>query len=150
MTNDNKRGFELVSNKNRFNKNIYDDIDFNETYIKYPNIPLPNRLDNTNIYEFKTYENITLTPYTPKNIYFDIKAYMPKNEILFITTNLTKNNIFNVTLKQIYNYNDYLLDTNIGIILVNYTNEPIYLPKDEVITTGMFIKTYTNEVKNNE
>jgi dUTPase len=157
MKNKNKiRGFEVVDKEFRKIKTEILDTEFDETYYKYPEIVLPERLDNNSIYSFKTIIPITLTPYQPTIIYFDVKAYMQANELLLLTTNLiadvNKHNVFNVTLKQCYTQHDYLNNAtggNLSLTLVNYSTEPIYIKKNEEIAIGFFINTLTKDGSTN-
>jgi dUTP pyrophosphatase len=135
-----QRGFEIVNDKHRKNKNIA--------------INLPKRSDAGSAgYDFFTPVDLIVPKLGTAKFYTDIKAYMPKNEtlLLFIRSSLgIKHKIIlatNVSIIDSSYYSNLDNDGNIIVTLYNYGIEDYLIKKGERVVQGMFVnyKTVDNE-----
>lgn len=126
------RGFEIVKEDMRKNKNV--------------EIKLPQRGSKIAAgYDFSTPIEVTIQPNESKLIWTDIKAYMQEGEVLLIdvrsSIGIKKGLMLSNTIGVIdadY-YQNESNDGNIGISLRNISENPITLTAGERIAQGIFI-----------
>jgi len=123
-----QRGFEIVPNE----------------YRKYldSNIVLPTRGDDRSAgYDFYSPESIIITPGEKITIWSDVCAYMQPDEVLMIYVRSSigiKKGLVLANGTGIIDSSYY--PHNIGICLVNTTNENVELLKGDRIAQGVFMK----------
>ena len=111
-------------------------------------IQLPTRgSEHSAGYDFYTPCNITIPPHGSTGIIpTDVKAYMQEDEVLLLFVRSSVGIKKNVTLKNGTGIidSDYFSnpdnDGNIGVALVNHSNEEVFIPKGERIVQGVFVK----------
>ena len=125
------RGFELVENK----KN-------NE------NIILPTRADSGSAgYDFYAPKDYICQPHKVTKIWTDVKAYMLPHEFLLLDVRSSMGGKFHLAntigiIDSTY-YNNADNEGNIGIFLVNDTDEPIEIKAGERVAQGIFLNYLT-------
>lgn len=124
------RGFELISEENKKNKNI--------------DIKLPFRATkNSMAYDFYAPIDYTVKPHEIVKIWTDVKTYMQSNEGLVINVRSSMGGRFQLANTQGWIDSDYYNNENnegnIGIFLLNMTNDVQYIKQGEAIAQGMFI-----------
>lgn len=129
-----QRGFEVVEDIFRKHQNFH--------------IILPTRADNGSAgYDFYAPISYDCEPHKVTKIWTDVKAYMNKNEVLLLDVRSSMGgkfhlaNTIGIIDSTYYNNNDN--DGNIGIFLVNDTDEVIHIDKGDRIAQGTFFNYLT-------
>lgn len=136
INNNNTRGFDFV--KKEFKK----DISLNSEPL------LPVRADKGSAgYDFYAPKKYECKPHEVTKIWTEVKAYMQQDEVLLIDVRSSMGGKFHLAntigiIDSTY-YNNSSNDGNIGIFLVNDTDETITIKKGERIAQGIFTKYLT-------
>lgn len=124
-----QRGFEVVTDGHR--KNILEEIQ------------LPTRgTSKAMAYDFYAPRKYYVQPGEIVKVWTDVKAYMQDNEALILNVRSSMGGKFMLANTQGWIDSDYYEndtnDGNIGVFLLNMSNEAIFIDKGERIAQGMF------------
>ena len=127
------RKFELISEQNKKNKN---------------EVKLPKRADMGSAgYDFYSPDRFVCKPHEITKIWSDIKVYMQNTEFLLLTVRSSMAGKFHLAntmgiIDSTY-YNNKHNEGNVGIFLVNDTDEDIIIEKNDRIAQGIFMNYLT-------
>ena len=125
------RGFEIVKNRKHTE-----------------NIILPTRADKGSAgYDFYAPKDYICQPHKVTKIWTDVKAYMLPNEVLLLDVRSSMGGRFHLAntigiIDSTY-YNNPTNEGNIGVFLVNDTDEPIEIKSGNRIAQGVFLNYLT-------
>lgn len=111
-------------------------------------ITLPTRADYRSAgYDFYAPTNYTCKPHAVTKIWTDVKSYMQENEVLLLDVRSSMGGKFHLAntigvIDASY-YENEDNDGNIGVFLVNDTDENIYIETGERIAQGIFVNYLT-------
>lgn len=113
-------------------------------------IKLPTRADSGSAgYDFYSTTNYKCEPNKVTKIWTNVKAYMNDDEVLLLDVRSSMGGKFRLanTIGIIdASYADNPSNNgNIGVFLINTTDEPIYIEKGDKIAQGIFIKYLTTD-----
>lgn len=128
------RGFEIVSEKNRKNKDV--------------SIKLPHRATKSSVaYDFYAPKDYEVKPHEVVKVWTDVKAYFQDNECLMLNVRSSMGGRFMLANTQGWVESDYYdceaNEGNIGLFLLNLTDEVLQIKQGEAIGQGMFVKYLT-------
>lgn len=131
-----KRGFELVSIKNKKTNNM--------------KVILPKRATkNSAAYDFYSNEDCAILPNGIVKLWTDVKAYMQPDEFLMLDVRSSMGgrfmlaNTIGIVDSDYYNNEDN--EGNIGIFLKNISDEPQIIHIGDKIGQGLFVKYLTTD-----